>query len=113
MCGVLHNGRFSLFNVSIVSKLRRIPFFQSETEPENDFTQMKKRVCTQKRSTKEQGGRGQIGISFSVLLAFKKKFSHCVIYMSPYVKEIERDSKRAEVPPLGSRARVEMTSVVT
>lgn len=48
-----------------------------------------------------------------LFLAFEKKFSHCVIYMRPCVKEIERDSERAEVPPLGSQARVEMTSVET
>lgn len=39
---VLHNERLSLFNVSVVSKLSRIPVFHSETKPENDFTQMKK-----------------------------------------------------------------------
>lgn len=37
-----------------------------------------------------------------MLLAFEKKFSHCVIFLSRCVKEIERDGKRAEVLLFGS-----------
>lgn len=49
-----------MFHVSIVSKLSRIPVFHSETEPENDFTQMKKGFALRKEAQKTEEAEGKL-----------------------------------------------------
>lgn len=97
---VLYNRRFSLFNVSIVSKLSRIPFFLSDQTREWFHTD-EERLCTEKRNTEEQRGWGQIVISLCVSGFREEVQPLCnILYMSLCVKEIERDREHQRFAPL-------------